>query len=152
MSKRGEDIAHRHAVIKSLITEKDIANQTQLARELKRKKIVITQATLSRDLVELGIIRMPTEDGYRYELRTDQPEPVLRGFTAEEVISIESNENLIIIRTFPGRAQGVAFLLDSKKDAEILGTIAGDDTILVVPTSTKRIKKTITHISQHLGL
>jgi transcriptional regulator of arginine metabolism len=152
MSKRLEDITHRHAVIKSLITDKDISNQTQLAKELKRKKITITQATLSRDLVELGIIRMPTEEGYRYELRTDQPEPLLRGFTAEEVISIDSNENLIIIRTFPGRAQGVAFLLDSKKDHELLGTIAGDDTILVVPRSAHHIKKTIKHISQHLGL
>ena len=152
MSKRFEDITHRHAVIKSLIAEKDISNQTKLAKELKRKKIVITQATLSRDLVELGIIRLPTEEGYRYELRTDEPRPALIGFTAEEVISIVSNESLIIIRTFPGRAQGVAFLLDSKKDEEILGTIAGDDTILVAPTSAKRIKKTISHISHHLGL
>ena len=152
MSRRLEDITHRHAVIKALITEKDVSNQSQLAKELKRKGITVTQATLSRDLVELGIIRMPTEEGYRYELRTDQPEPVLRGFTAEEVISIEANENLIIIRTFPGRAQGVAFLLDSRKDHEILGTIAGDDTILIVPRSARQIKKTIKHISQHLGL
>ena len=121
-------------------------------KELKAKKIQVTQATLSRDLVELGIIRMPTEEGYRYELRTNEPEPVLRGMTTEEIISVNANENLVVIRTFPGRAQGVAFLLDSKKDSEILGTIAGDDTILIVPKSTKQIKKTINNISQYLGL
>ncbi|MBI5473002.1 MAG: arginine repressor [Ignavibacteriae bacterium] len=150
MSK--EEIAKRHTAIKSLITSKDVANQAELVRELKRKKIEVTQATLSRDLAELGIIRMPTENGYRYELRTTTSEPILRGFTAEEVISIEANENLVVIRTFPGRAQGVAFLLDSKRDSEILGTIAGDDTIIVAPRSVKYIKKTINNISQHLGL
>lgn len=150
MSK--EEIAKRHSIIKSLIASRDISNQTELVRELKAKKIEVTQATLSRDLVELGIIRMPTEEGYRYELRTSSPEPVLRGFTSEEVISIKANENLVVIRTFPGRAQGVAFLLDSKTDLEILGTIAGDDTILIVPKSSKQIKKTINNISQYLGL
>ncbi|MDL1893378.1 hypothetical protein FBQ87_10895, partial [Sphingobacteriales bacterium CHB3] len=101
-----EEIQKRHAAIKSLIASKDISNQTELVNELKRKRIDVTQATLSRDLAELGIIRMPTEHGYRYEIRTTGPEPVLRGFTAEEVISVESNENLIVIKTFPGRAQG----------------------------------------------
>ncbi|MBX2989744.1 MAG: arginine repressor [Bacteroidetes bacterium] len=146
------DIHKRHAAIKSLISSKDISNQTELVKDLKAKKIDVTQATLSRDLAELGIIRMPTEHGYRYEIRTASPEPVLRGFTAEEVISVDSNENLIVIKTFPGRAQGVAFLLDSKRDPEILGTIAGDDTIVVIPKSIKRIKKTINNISHYLGL
>lgn len=146
------EIAKRHALIKALIGSKDISNQTELVKELKRNKIEVTQATLSRDLVDLGIIRMPTENGYRYELMTAEPEPVLRSMTAEEIISLNSNDQLVVIRTFPGRAQGVAFLLDSKKDPEILGTIAGDDTILVVPKSTRRMKKTINNISQHLGL
>ncbi len=147
-----EEIQKRHAAIKSLIASKDISNQTELVNELKRRRIEVTQATLSRDLAELGIIRMPTEHGYRYEIRTTGPEPVLRGFTAEEVISVESNENLIVIKTFPGRAQGVAFLLDSKRDTEILGTIAGDDTIVVIPKSVRQIKKTINNISHYLGL
>lgn len=146
------DITRRHAVIKSLIVSKDISNQTQLAAALKAKGIEVTQATLSRDLAELGIVRVPTDDGYRYEIKTTTPEPVLRGFTAEEIISVTHNQTLIVIRTFPGRAQGVAFMLDSKKDALILGTIAGDDTILVVPKSTKTIRKTINIISHYLGL
>ena len=150
MSK--QEIAKRHAAIRALITTAEISNQTQLAKELKSKKIRVTQATLSRDLVELGIIRVPTNNGYRYELKTSETDAVLQGFTAEEIISMNSNEQLIIIRTFPGRAQGVAFLLDGKKDPEILGTIAGDDTIMVVPKSARRIKKTITNITQHLGL
>ncbi len=150
MSK--QEIAKRHAAIRALITTTDISNQTQLAKELRSKKIRVTQATLSRDLVELGIIRVPTESGYRYELKTSETDPILRGFTSEEIISMNANEQLIMIKTFPGRAQGVAFLLDGKKDPEILGTIAGDDTIMVVPKSVKRIKKTITNITQHLGL
>ncbi len=150
MSKH--EIAKRHAVIRSLITSKDISNQTELVKELRAKKIDVTQATLSRDLVELAIIRVPTEDGYRYELKTDTAEPALQRVTSEEVISIEANEHLVVVRTFPGRAQGVAFMLDAKKDNEILGTIAGDDTIMVIPRSVRRIKKTIKNISQHLGL
>jgi transcriptional regulator of arginine metabolism len=150
MSKH--EIARRHAIIKSLIASKEISNQTQLAEELKAKRIDVTQATLSRDLVELGIIRVPSDEGYRYELKATSPEPVLRGFSAEEVISIDSNGHLVVIKTFPGRAQGIAVLLDGKKDREILGTIAGDDTIIVVPRTTKHIKKTINVISQYLGL
>ncbi len=150
MSK--EDMTKRDAAMMGLIASNDIGIENELAKELRKKGIVVTQATLSRDLAELGIIRMPTEDGYRYELRTNEVEPVLRGFTSEEVISIEANEQLIVIKTFPGRAQGVAFLLDSKKDHHILGTIAGDDTIIVVPRSVKDIKKTIKTISDHLGV
>jgi transcriptional regulator of arginine metabolism len=150
MSKH--EISKRHALIKSLIASKEIANQTELVKDLRRNNIDVTQATLSRDLVELGIIRVPTETGYRYELKTDAHEPALQRVTAEEVISIEANEQLIVVRTFPGRAQGVAFMLDGKKDAEILGTIAGDDTILVIPKSVKQIQKTIKQISHHLGL
>jgi transcriptional regulator of arginine metabolism len=150
MSKR--EILKRHAMIKSLIASKDISSQTQLAEALEAKGIEVTQATLSRDLVELGIVRVPSADGYRYELKTNEAEQVLRGFTSEEIISITANENLVVIKTFPGRAQGVAFMLDSKKDPDILGTIAGDDTIVVIPKSVKRIKKTINSLSHYLGL
>lgn len=146
------DITRRHTAIKSLIVSKDISNQTQLAEALRAKGIEVTQATLSRDLAELGIVRVPTDDGYRYEIKTSSPEPVLKGFTAEEIISVTQNESLIVIKTFPGRAQGVAFMLDSKKDSFILGTIAGDDTILVVPKSTKTIKKTVNVVLHYLGL
>ncbi len=146
------DITRRHAAIKSVIVSKEISNQTQLSAALKSKGFEVTQATLSRDLAELGIVRVPTDEGYRYEIKMSTPEPVLRGFTAEEIISVTHNETLVVIRTFPGRAQGVAFMLDSKKDPHILGTIAGDDTILVVPKSKKTIKRTINIISHYLGL
>ena len=147
-----QDISKRHAVIKAIITSKDIANQTELVKELKAKKILVTQATLSRDLVELGIIRIPTEDGYRYELQSHEAEAHLRTITAEEIVSIQANENIIVIKTFPGRAQGVAVIIDGKKDTTVLGTLAGDDTIIVVPASVRQIDKTIKHVSQLLGI
>lgn len=152
MTKKAEEIQKRRAVIKSLVASASIPNQTALAKSLRGKGIEVTQATLSRDLTELGIARVPFEDGYKYELRPTGTEGALKDHLAEEIISVRANESVAVIRTFPGRAQGVAVVLDSLADEEIIGTIAGDDTIVVIPKSTKRIKLTIQHINKYLGL
>lgn len=152
MSKKMEDIQQRHSLIKSLITTREVANQTQLQKILKQHGVKVTQATLSRDLTELGIVRIPTPNGYAYKIGASGDEPAFKYHLADEIILIKHNENLVIIKTFPGRAQGVAVFIDRQETSEILGTIAGDDTILVIPQSTKKIKKTIEQIKTILGI
>ena len=152
MSKKLEDIHKRHSLIKDLISAGIISNQTQLQKVLKQNGIKITQATLSRDLNELGIVRIPTSNGYAYKLGAAGDEAALKYHLAEEIISIKSNENLVVIKTFPGRAQGVAVFLDKQDVKENIGTIAGDDTIMIIPASVKKIKKTIEEIKSILGI
>lgn len=151
MSKKLEDIHKRHSMLKNLISSQEIYNQTQLVKVLKQKGIKSTQATLSRDLMELGVIRVPTSNGLVYKLSAVGDEAALRNRVAEEIISINGNDNLIVVRTYPGRAQGVAVFLDKQSNLEILGTIGGDDTIIIVPKSIKKIKKTIEQIKKILG-
>ncbi len=152
MSKKLDDIHKRHSMLKNLISTKEIFNQTQLVKVLKQKGINSTQATLSRDLMELGVIRVPTEEGLVYKLGNSGDESALKSRVAEEIISINGNENIIVVKTYPGRAQGVAVFFDKQNNIEILGTIGGDDTIIVIPKSTKKIKKIIEQIKTVLGI
>lgn len=152
MSRRLEDIQKRHALIKSIISSQDVGNQTQLVKLLKQKNIKVTQATLSRDLSELGVIRVPTSNGLIYKLGSSNGEGVLKTHIAEEIISIDFNECVAVVKTFLGRAQGVAVFIDKQNDSEILGTIAGDDTIVVIPKSVKNLKKISDQLKTLLGI
>jgi transcriptional regulator of arginine metabolism len=152
MSKKLEDIHKRHAMIKNLISSLEIINQTQLVKAMKQKGIKSTQATLSRDLTELGVVRVPTSKGLVYKLTASGDEAAIRNRIAEEIISVAGNENTIVVKTYPGRAQGVAVFIDKQNNLESLGTIGGDDTIIVIPKSVKKIKKTIEQIKIILGI
>ncbi|MEW6652807.1 MAG: arginine repressor [Bacteroidota bacterium] len=152
MSKKLEDIHKRHTVIKSIISSQDIYSQTQLVKVLKQNGIKVTQATLSRDLTELGVARVPTAKGATYKINASGNEPALKLHIVEEIVSINSNETLVVVKTFPGRAQGVALFLDKSAITESIGTLAGDDTIIVIPRSHKTIEKTITQLKNILGI
>ena len=152
MSKKLEEIQKRHSLIKSLIAGQEILNQTQLQKILKKNGVEVTQATLSRDLAELGVARIPSSNGTVYKINPVGDEAALKTHIAEEIISIECNESLIVLKTYPGRAQGVAVLLDKQNPPESIGTLAGDDTIIIIPRSTKTIKKTIEQIKTILGI
>jgi len=152
MSKKLEEIHKRHSMIKNLISSQEIMNQTQLQKALKKNGVEVTQATLSRDLTELGIVRIPSSNGIVYKINPAGDEAALKTRISEEIISITANECMIVIKTFPGRAQGVAVLLDKQNASESLGTLAGDDAIFIAPRSIKNIKKTIEQIKTILGI
>lgn len=152
MSKKLEEIQKRHSLLKEIISSQEIFNQTQLVKALKQKGIKATQATLSRDLTELGILRVPTSKGLIYKLGIDGNEGTLKKRISEEIVSVKYNETILVVKTYPGRAQGVAVFVDKQSSAEILGTIAGDDTIIVVPQATKKIKKTFEQLKTILGI
>jgi len=152
MSKKLEEIQKRHSQIKNLILSQEISNQTQLQKVLKQQKIKVTQATLSRDLAELGIARVPTSHGYIYKLNSSGPEQTFNSRIADEIISIKNNECIIVVTTYPGRAQGVAEYIDRLADRDIIGTLAGDNTIIIVPHSIKKINDTIQKLKTTIGI
>jgi len=126
----------RQSRIRELITAQTISTHGQLLDALGRDGIRITQATLSRDLREMGVGKMPEGLG-RFAYRVTPIEPAaserdLKNKFATVVKDIRGTGNLIIIRTMPGEAQAVARLVDTARIHDILGTVAGDDTILVI--------------------
>ena len=138
----------RLQLLKRIISEQEVADQTQLLNELKNSGIWTTQATISRDLQELKVVKVRVKPGRcRYEILEKAPEgdlrDQLRAVFDNFVDEVKSTNNLIVIRTAPGNANSVAVIIDRLGLPEILGTIAGDDTILVVvdtDESRKRIE------------
>jgi len=125
-----------------------VSSQDDLRDRLSRSGFDTTQATLSRDLNEMGIVRIQTDNGFKYVFHLDDSEPALKHFVGKEIIRIIHNESLIVVRTLPGRAQGVALYLDRMKNNHIIGTVAGDDSIIIVPDSHTQIHNIVTAIKK----
>ncbi|MEJ2614414.1 MAG: hypothetical protein P8Z35_05625 [Ignavibacteriaceae bacterium] len=125
--------------IKEILNDYYIANQEELIKILKDETVNVTQATLSRDFAELGVSRTVTEKGVRYVLDANESGKQIAKLIGFEILAIEHNEALIIVRTLAGRAQGVAHYIDRLNREEILGTVGGDDTVLVIPNKNKNI-------------
>ena len=144
------DKAKRHFAIKEIIQSKSVPNQEELCLSLKKHGFEITQATLSRDLKELGVIRVRAGEGLRYALTTESEERKMKSLVGFEVTSIDANETMIVIRTLPGRAPGVASFLDSLHNPQLLGTVAGDDTVVVLPSTIRKINSALREIKNAL--
>ncbi len=129
----------RQFAIKQIITHQVIGSQEELCNALVKANFEVTQATLSRDLKELGIARVNTAEGVRYILHTESEERRLTPFIGYEIEKMDANESLVVVKTLPGRAQGVAEIIDSLHHPLILGTLAGDNTIFVTPSSVEKI-------------
>ena len=140
----------RQSIIKELLNERFISSQEALIKLLRSRNIKATQATLSRDFAEMGVVKSFFDGEIRYILSSEESGKQLSKLIGLEILTITNNENLIIIRTLAGRAQGVAHYIDRLNREEILGTIAGDDTVMVIPQSVKAITKTIEIIKQLL--
>lgn len=127
----------RHARIKEFIENQVIETQEELADILKKEGIEITQATVSRDIKELMLIKVPVGDGrYRYAFPQEPNAFFSQSRTArvfqDSVVAIDYSENIVVLKTLPGMAQAVAATVDNSRWPEILGTVAGDDTIFIV--------------------
>jgi len=127
----------RLLAIEKIISEESIAIQEELLKKLKVKGISCTQATLSRNLRQLGVSRIPDgAGGYRYSLSesiraAEKSAPKLN--IVPVIQDIIEAKGLMVIRTIPGNASNTAFYIDGAGRYEIAGTIAGDDTILLIP-------------------
>jgi transcriptional regulator of arginine metabolism len=128
----------RHGQILRLVSDTSIADQAELRRRLAAQRLRVTQATLSRDLQELRLIK--TQHGYRAAsaLAEDvSPLPPLARALSEFLQDIRPAENLLVLKTPPSGAQPLAAAVDGAKFPEIAGTIAGDDTVLIITPNKK---------------
>ncbi len=121
-----------------IIKREKVETQEELAAALKRDGINVTQATISRDIKELGLIKVPGDNNaFRYTIPNEtnfaaRSHERLKRVFCDYVVGIDYSENLIVIKTYPGGAQTVASAIDQAGWSEIIGTVGGDDTILVV--------------------
>ncbi len=119
----------RQGQIIQTIRAKPIYTQEELARELGELGIHTTQVTLSRDMRELGLVK--TAEGYR-QLSKDPSGPRLSDIANEYLQDIRVAQNLVVLRTSPGHASALAVSIDRQELEQVVGTVAGDDTVLVV--------------------
>jgi transcriptional regulator of arginine metabolism len=128
----------RHGQILRLVTDVRISSQEELRRGLAARKLRVTQATLSRDLQELRLVK--THEGYKPETALPEEVTVLPSLTralGEFLLDIRPAENLLVLKTPPSGAQPLAAAVDGAKFTEIAGTIAGDDTVLIITPNRK---------------
>jgi transcriptional regulator of arginine metabolism len=133
----------RQQRIKEILHFKFISGHEDLLKALHKENFIITQATLSRDFAELGVIRIFTDGGVRYVINSYESGKQIEKLIGFEIVSVQHNESSIIIRTLAGRAQGVAHYIDRLDKREILGTVAGDDTVLVIPNTIQNLGKVV---------
>jgi len=137
----------RRQLLREIVSNHGIGDQHHLQTELARRGIDTTQATISRDLRDMGYVKVQLDHGaYRYDLFEKTTEDFiwrrLKILFKNFVTDVKSTENLVLVKTSPGNANGVASLIDGLRREEILGTIAGDDTILIV-ADTKENGKSV---------
>lgn len=130
---------YRQGQILKIVTGQPVANQDELRRQLVHLGMRVTQATLSRDLRELKLVK--TTVGYRPLTAAAQDEaasqPTLARALKEFLLDIRPAQNMLVLKTPPGGAQPLAAALDAEHWKEIAGTLAGDDTVLLISTSTR---------------
>jgi len=130
----------RHIKIREIIASNDIETQDELVDELKSAGFNVTQATVSRDIKELHLVKVPLSDGrYKYSLPADQrfnPLQKLKRALMDAFVRIDSAGHLLVMKTLPGNAMAIGALIDNLVWDEILGTICGDDTLLIICRST----------------
>lgn len=145
----------RHAMILEIIEAKNIETQEELAEELRRHGVNVTQATVSRDIKELRLLKVLSDNGgYRYATAERAEKGIndrfIRIFT-ESVMSIAGAGNLIVLKTLSASAPSAAEAIDSLKWPEIIGTIAGDNTILVIIKNIEDVDEVIGRFRELIG-
>ena len=144
----------RQRKIMIIIQEKIIGTQEELAEALCEEGFNVTQATVSRDIKELGLVKIAIgNERYKYALPKDisLPEKRITFMLREFVLSIVHSENLLVVKTAPGNASAVASSIDSAGWNEIIGTIAGDDTILLIVQSKEKVETVLQRINSYLS-
>lgn len=143
---------NRHAKILEIIEQNSIVTQDELVDKLKQEGMDITQATISRDIKELRLAKVLDENGVSKYASITQNEnlisnKLLRVFN-EAYVSSDYANNIATVKTLPGMAQAAASVVDSLKWPDIIGTIAGDDTIMIVCRAEKIAEKLVEKFSQ----
>jgi transcriptional regulator of arginine metabolism len=132
----------RQSIILQLLDREPVRNQEQLRRGLRAQGVEATQATISRDIKELGLVKRAADGAYQRST-TPAPgaaagSPALTRAIADSVIEADRVQQFVVLKTPPGQANVTALAIDRARLAEIVGTIAGDDTILVIVRDPRR--------------
>ena|SRR5947209_1173124 len=138
----------RQQLIVELAHEGPLPNQQELVKILARRGFAVTQATLSRDINELGLVR--TTEGYTLPNgdAPAEPAPTVSRLVREFVREVRRAQNLLVIKTTSGSAQPVALAIDAEGWDEVVGTVAGDDTVLIIASDNKDAKKLQTRLEE----
>src|SRR5216117_3288255 len=146
----------RQAVILELIDREPLHSQEVLRRRLKQRGFDTTQATISRDIKELGLVKRPGDGAYqRLGVDAISPETALTALeraASEFLRRVDRVQQLVVVRTGAGQAQPLALAIDRARLAETVGTIAGDDTILVITKDTRRAAAFAKRLSEYAGV
>jgi transcriptional regulator of arginine metabolism len=142
--------AFRQGLILELVGREAILSQEQLRKRLRARGVDVTQATLSRDIAELALVKHAADGAYRLAgengANTADPGIALRGAVAEYVRGLERVRELVVIRTAPGQAGILGIAIDRAALAEVAGTVAGDDTLLVIVRTVRQARALVKQI------
>jgi transcriptional regulator of arginine metabolism len=147
--------AQRHAAILKLIQKQRVQSQEQLRSLLHANGTDVTQATLSRDIRELRLIKVPNSDGgssYAVPPQTETLRPPLHQLLPTLLLSLDGVGNLLIAKTPAGAASALTEALDAQGWPEVVGTIAGDNTILIIAKSERARRAVAERLSEEAGL
>lgn len=147
--------AERHSKILELISTRVVSTQTDLTNLLIESGCDVTQATTSRDLQELRIIKVMLSDGtYKYTPSKETDTDInskLRKVLGQCLVSVDYAVNIVVLKTMTGAAQAVAFAMESVVDEDIVGSIAGDDTVMIVVRSERNAKILCSKLKKYIG-
>lgn len=145
----------RHAKILEIISEKEIETQEELCAELNARNYVVTQATISRDIRDLHLFKVAgVEKKYRYSyINEDESEvsPKMKSLFRDCVIGINYAQNMVVIKTLTGNGANAGTVVDKLNYQEVLGSVAGDDTLLVVCKDTDAAATVVDKIRAFMG-
>ncbi len=144
----------RHAKILELITQKEIETQEELCAELIKQNYVVAQATISRDIKDLNLLKVSgIEKKYRYaHIRESVAEisPKMKSLFADCVISIQAAQNIVVVKTLTGNGNNAGTVIDKLNYPEIIGSVAGDDTLFAVCETSEKALLVVEKISEFL--
>ncbi len=144
----------RHAKILEIISHKEIETQEELCAELNALNLVVTQATISRDIRDLHLFKVAgIEKKYRYAyIHNTESEisPKMKSLFRDCVISVKAAKNLIVIKTLSGNGANAGAVVDKLSFEEIVGSVAGDDTLLIVCEDDEKAQATVEKIKEFI--
>jgi transcriptional regulator of arginine metabolism len=145
----------RHAAILDLVRTQRISSQEVLRERLAQRGFEVAQATLSRDIRELGVIKVPDEEGgsvYTVPSHVTDPTPTLSRLLPALYLGADGVDNLLIVKTLTGGAQPVAVAIDWEEWPEVVGSVAGDDTILLVLRDRRHLATITSRLEELAGV
>lgn len=146
--------AARHAKILEIISQKEIETQEELCAELNRQNYVVAQATISRDIKDLRLFKIAgVEKKYRYayihETQGDVS-PKMKSLFTDSVLSVRSAQNIVVIKTLAGNGANAGAVIDKLNYSEIIGSVAGDDTLFAVCENTEKAIAVVEKINEFM--